>query len=369
MFLFTSAGQGELWLSTDDDPTNIVLLASEDLWGAYNAFTHKSNPVSLVAGERYYIMARWKDFSAWDHCQVAWKGAGIRDQEIIQGCYLSPYEPVSAYGPSPANGSVDTGINSKFSWKAGKYAASHIVYFGTDPNALNQVATKALGDESYVPSSPLEFNQTYHWRVDEVNDVHPDSPWIGKIWNFTTGNFLVVEDFEDYNDFEPDTVWNTWADGYDDPTNGSSAGYPDPDFFAGEHYLEDEIVHGGNWSMPLFYDNSSAMISEVTRTLNADWAEHGFVTLSLWHYGDPNNAPEPMYVALNGNAVVTNDDANVALVAEWTQWDIPLQAFADQGVDLANVGTLSIGFGNKANPVIGGEGHVFFDDIRLYRLE
>jgi hypothetical protein len=27
---------------------------------------------------------------------------------------------------------------------------------------------------------------------------------------------------------------------------------------------------------------------------------------------------------------------------------------------------MSIGFGNKANPIAGGSGTVFFDDIRLY---
>jgi len=35
-------------------------------------------------------------------------------------------------------------------------------------------------------------------------------------------------------------------------------------------------------------------------------------------------------------------------------------------VNLANVNTISIGFGNKANPQAGGSGHVFIDDIRLY---
>jgi hypothetical protein len=75
-----------------------------------------------------------------------------------------------------------------------------------------------------------------------------------------------------------------------------------------------------------------------------------------------------MFVALNGNAVVTNDDLKAAQAVEWTRWDILLQDFADQGVNLANVNTISIGLGNKANPAPGGgSGHVFFDDIRLYR--
>ena len=311
---------------------------------------------------------------------VAYDDLGIVDvnytedpnQTVLTGVLL---DPELARKPNPSNGEVDVPRDAVLNWISGSYADKHNVYFGTDVNDVNEATQDnpldvlvSIDQEetTYTPSEPLELNQTYYWRVDEVNDAEPNSPWKGNIWSFTIANYIVIEDFEDYNDYEPDTVWNTWADGYDDPTNGSSAGYPEPDFFGGGHYLEDEIVHSGDWSMPLFYDNSSAMISEVTKTLNADWATEGFATLTLWYNGLPFNIAEPMYVALNGNAVVTNNDASAALVTEWTQWDIPLQAFVDQGVDLANVGTLSIGFGNKANPVRGGAGNVFIDDIRLY---
>ena len=74
-----------------------------------------------------------------------------------------------------------------------------------------------------------------------------------------------------------------------------------------------------------------------------------------------------MFVAVD-DAVVTYSDPDAALVTEWTQWDIPLQVFTDQGANLNNVGSMTIGFGNKANPTAGGgAGHVFFDDVRLYR--
>jgi hypothetical protein len=102
--------------------------------------------------------------------------------------------------------------------------------------------------------------------------------------------------------------------------------------------------------------------------LNADWTQDDVVVLTLFYYGDAGNAVEPMYVAVNGNAVVTNDDPRAVLANDWIQWNIPLQEFADQGVNLANVSTLSIGLGNKASPQAGGgTGHVFLDDIRLYR--
>jgi hypothetical protein len=73
-----------------------------------------------------------------------------------------------------------------------------------------------------------------------------------------------------------------------------------------------------------------------------------------------------MFVVVDG-VVINNDDANAALADEWIRWDIPLEPLTSQGVNLSNVGSMTIGFGNKANPVAGGEGHVFFDDVRLYK--
>ena len=84
-----------------------------------------------------------------------------------------------------------------------------------------------------------------------------------------------------------------------------------------------------------------------------------------------NNA-EPLYVALSNSAgtpaVVYHDDPNAAVTDTWTEWVIGLQAFADQGVNLADVDRIAIGLGTQGNMTIpGGSGTMFFDDIRLYR--
>ena len=291
----------------------------------------------------------------------------------------TPLDPRYAQKSTPSDGAVDVALDATLSWMPGMYAETHNVYFGTDANNVNEATVddprgvlvgQNQADASYTPDNILDYGTTYYWRVDEVNDTEPNSPWKGDVWSFAVLNYVVVEDFEDYNDYPPNEIWNTWIDGYGVPTNGSTAGYANPDFVAGEHYLEDETVHGGGWSMPVSYDNSVGL-SEATRTfpLSAirDFTRDGVVTLTLFYYGDETNAAEQMYVALNGDAVVTNDDRNAALVTEWTQWDIPLQEFADQGVNLVNVESMSIGFGNKANPIAGGAGMVLFDDIRLYR--
>jgi len=315
-FYFTSADQGELWLSTDDTPDFVELLTSEFVWGWYDAFTHKSDPIPLIGGERYYIMAIWKEDNNWDHCQVAWEGPGIKGFQIIQGSYLSPYEPVMAYSPTPKNGSADVKLTPVLRWKTGKFAAAHNVYFGTDPNALDLVATKGLGQEKYDILEPLQFNQTYYWRIDETNDFHPDTLWIGEDWSFTTADFIFVDDFEDYNNNPPDRVLDTWKGGfgctiYDENGNevgtfcgngtGSAIGHDiwstDSPYYQG-NIIETSVVHVPGKSMPIYYDNTATTknfcdqpinlyYSEIERVWDTpqDWTQNGAAALTIWFQG------------------------------------------------------------------------------------
>ncbi|MCP4259610.1 MAG: LamG domain-containing protein [Planctomycetes bacterium] len=276
--------------------------------------------------------------------------------------------------PWPANGAVDITQTPVLTWSHGVYADSHQVYFGTDKEAVKNADTSSpqykgsgnLGSESYDPGQ-LEWNTTYYWRVDEANNVNTDSPWTGPLWSFTTANFLIIDDMESYNDLDPadplsNRIFNAWIDGLGDQMNGSIVGY---DFAP---FAEQTIVHSGNQSMPMSYDNSAAAKSEVTLTLtsNRDWTIKGVSRLSIWYQGDAINAAETMYVTLNSIASVDNDNPDAALASGWTEWNIDLQAFADQGVDLANVNSITLGLGNRANPVAGGAGMMYFDDIRLY---
>ena len=96
----------------------------------------------------------------------------------------------------------------------------------------------------------------------------------------------------------------------------------------------------------------------ITGTVSGQWMNQDI--------GITSNTAEPMYVVLNGSAVVSHENPNAALITEWTEWDIDLQKFADQGVNLANVETIGIGFGDRDNPQPGGSGIVYIDGIRLY---
>ena len=293
---------------------------------------------------------------------LSWSNPSLDKQIVPQSILLLP---VWAGRPTPSNGAADASQTAVLMWDAGDEAASHEVHFGTDASALENKGSQDLGSEIFDPGQ-LEMATTYYWRVDEVNDTAAGSPWTGETWSFTTAAYPVIDDMENYNDIDPaeaqsNNIFYAWVDGFDSPaTNGALVGNEFPP------YAEQNIVHGGNQSMPYFYDNAVGN-SEATLTLtsNRDWTGNGMTKLTLYFIGDPANAAEQMYVALNGTAVVNNDNPDAATVAVWTEWTIDLQAFFDQGVDLTNVDSITIGFGDKANPQAGGSGTVLFDDVIL----
>jgi hypothetical protein len=260
----------------------------------------------------------------------------------------------------PSNGAVDVTQTPVLTWAPG-LGASHEVYFGSDAASLELKGSGNLGSESYEPGQ-LEWDTTYYWRVDEANNANADSPWTGPLWNFTTANFLIIDDMEAYNDLDEgdpgsNRIYLAWLDGFGDPTNGSLVGYENPPF------AEQSIVHSGGQSMPFAYDNAPGK-SEATLTLtsNRDWTVNGVTTLTIWFRGDSANTAENLYVALNGSARVNHDNPDAATITVWTEWNIDLQVFADQGVNLANVTSITLGLSS----VSGGSGTMYFDDIGVH---
>jgi hypothetical protein len=290
-----------------------------------------------------------------------WRVDEFDSVETYKGDVWSFTTEGAVSSPNPAKGAVDVTQTPVLTWTPG-FGSTHEIYFGTDAGALEKKGSGNLGSESYDPGQ-LEWNTTYYWRVDEANNANADSHWTGPLWSFTTANFLIIDDMEGYNDLDPadpvsNRIFNAWLDGFDNPAiNGSVVGN------ANTPFAEQTIVHSGNQSMPMTYDNAVGK-SEATLTLTdkSDWTVNGVDTLTIWFRGDGANAPGQLYVALNGNARVDHDNPDAAQAFTWTEWNIPLQVFADQGVNLTNVNSITIGLSS----VTGGTGKMYFDDIRLY---
>jgi hypothetical protein len=274
------------------------------------------------------------------------------------------YIPAHARRPQPADGATDVEIGTTLSWSSGREAASHEVYLGADPAALTLIGTP---ETASLPPGDLAFGGTYYWRVDEVNEAEAVGLWEGDLWTFAVEEYASIDDFESYND-DVDagtTIFDSWLDGWVNNT-GSTVGYLNAPF------AERTIVHGGEQSMPLAYDNSaSPFYSEAERTFERaqDWTIGGADRLRLWFRGDAKNAPQTLYVTLEDSAghtaTVCGTDPDAVVTTTWQEWQIPLSEFG--GINLVKVEKMTLGVGNRTSPAAGGTGIVYIDDVGFGR--
>jgi hypothetical protein len=265
--------------------------------------------------------------------------------------------PVLAREPDPASGSTGLSPQVTLSWRAGREAASHRAYVSVDQQTVidGTAGMATVVEPRYEPS--VDLGRSYYWKVVEVNEAQTPPSWTGDIWSFSTASWMVVDDFEGYNDEEGKgtRIYETWVDGYGTTTNGAQVGYIEAPF------AEKTTIHGGKQSMPLSFNNTGGFaVSEATRTFDSaqDWTKHGIATLVLYFYGDPANAAGQVYAKINTTKVLYNAATNAIKTPYWTQWNIPL---ASVGTNLKAVTKLSIGVEGS------GKGILYVDDIRLYR--
>jgi len=333
-----------------DEATWTVLSGANEFAQAPGADVYECNTIVDFSG----VVAKSVRITA----NSNWGGPIFNQYGLSEVRFL--YIPVDAREPSPDSGAAGVDLDVTLRWRAGRGATGHEVYLSTDEQAVidGTVRVETVIGASFRPLS-LDLGRTYYWRVDEFDGTETIA---GEVWSFTTDEYIIVDDFEGYGDYPPDEIWSTWIDGYEDPINGSTVGYPNPNWGAGEHYVETTIVHGGRQAMPLLYSNTAgAAYSEAERTFAVpqDWTKAIVQTLVLYFHGSPENTGQ-LYVKVNGFKVVYDGDATDIARPIWNQWNIDL---ASLGVNLMNVTTLSIGIdGNDAS------GTLYFDDIRLYEL-
>jgi len=91
-FWIAADDQGELWLSVDDSPAQVRLIASAPQWTGQRQWdkypAQQSVPIHLAAGRRYYFTVLHKEAGQKDNVAVAWEGPGI-ERAVIAGEYLS----------------------------------------------------------------------------------------------------------------------------------------------------------------------------------------------------------------------------------------------------------------------------------------
>ncbi|MCX6902199.1 MAG: PA14 domain-containing protein [Verrucomicrobia bacterium] len=97
-FWIASDDNGELWLSTDEQPANKSLIASVPGWTNSREWDkyaqQRSAGISLTGGQTYYIEALQKQDIGGENLAVGWAKPGqatSAPSEIIPGAVLSPW--------------------------------------------------------------------------------------------------------------------------------------------------------------------------------------------------------------------------------------------------------------------------------------
>jgi len=297
--------------------------------------------------------------------------------------FLLRGDPNLAWLPIPFDYEDEAPVDCNLIWHPGDLASSHDVYFGTSWNDVNTAdTTSAVFQDNVGPNTfdpvLLDFDTTYYWRIDEVNETTSDL-WTGMIWRFTTANYRNLEDFEAYA--TDNELTSSWSNGGYSPDNGSCA-----TIHVGKTFYE-EPAYGGEQSLDFSYANGDqgypygVYYSETEHVFDPNWdfTAIGVQLLTFYFHGDSGSEywEDPisqMYVGLKdtedtyeevryGDA--SGEDINDIKTAQWQEWNVPLNEFTT--VELEHIASIVIGFGDRTNTTTPeGRGKVYIDEIRLY---
>jgi len=238
---------------------------------------------------------------------------------------MQPEAIPHAMGPKPANGSIHDDTKATLEWRAGAFANSHNVYFGETFDEVDQGLVEAISitaaslntNDISAYAGGLTPGQIYYWRVDEVNDLNPESPWTGAVWSFRV---------------RPLTAWNPT------PADGVLYVHPDQEF---------------TWEYGLDYIFHKVFFGETFEGVESA-AGMGYMTLT------PTYAPPPLEI---GKTYYWRVDEFTGAVEHrgdiWSFTTLPEVAVTDP--DLLGWWTLDEGMGATA---VDWSGHGHHGRIR-----
>lgn len=283
-------------------------------------------------------------------CLSNWNQTGSTTQFSLSEVRFS-HIPLYARLPQPEDGATDVEISQSLSWRPGRQAMAHEVYFSTDANeVLDGTAWAGQVESPNIDlSDQLTYNQTYYWRIDEANEAAQMSLYTGDLWSFSTPTSLLLEDFDDYDD-QCNRIYWSWHDGasYDDNEDCGVEGYngngSSPSCYVGYYNSEDgtfgekTIVYSGTQSMPFEYNNTeSPYYSEATSADNllaSDWTAGGIDTLTLFIQGIPVDLVENS----SSNLIISGAGEDIYSTAD--EFRFVYKELSDDGSIVARVASL-----------------------------
>ena len=273
-FYFASDDQGSLRLSSNSDPSNATEIASVSGWTQYqewNKYSEQTSaPITLIAGERYYIDGRFKEGTGGDHLSVAWTGPDFSSITVIANQYLEAYDSNNApafnqasylfnYNTIPTNNTPVTTLTATYQ------PFENITYtiLAGDPNdafSLNSSTGQlSIRDTNYITSGQI-FNLTVGIQDDGYGGILPfkdASVPLDIIFNGTS-----IQN------------WRGQKFGVEILNTGISGNLEDPDNDSIINLLEyafdlDPLVQSSSALLPTFATNGTTLQFTYRKNLNA----------------------------------------------------------------------------------------------------
>jgi len=179
IFWIATDDNGQLFLSTDRDPANKVLIASVPGWTGvrqWNVFAEQQSVlIHLEAGRQYYIEALQKEGGGGDNLAVGWKmpGEAVFSGLPIDGLHLSPYVDeatarvdILATDPNAAEEGPNSGMFTVS--RTGPTDQALTVYYTAGGTAKAADYTQTLSGQVTIPAGAASTTIPVT-PVDDVN--------------------------------------------------------------------------------------------------------------------------------------------------------------------------------------------------------
>ncbi|MBN2314677.1 MAG: hypothetical protein JXM79_12170 [Sedimentisphaerales bacterium] len=316
-------------------PTNQATLVSN----LFNEFT-----IGVNRARSRFFAGAIDDLRVYDHA--------LTDAEILRTMEGEPFP--FALNPTPADGALHEDTWANLSWSPGALAVSHDVYLGDNFDDVNDgVGDTFRGNQEGtflvigLPGFPypdgLVPGTTYYWRIDEVNDVDPNSPWKGDVWSFS---------------IPPKTAYDP------DPANGADSVATDarlswtPGFGAKLHtvYLGDDLETIANATVgissgPASYTPGSLEQEKVYYWRIDEFDGLGTYKGDVWAFATLGAVGNPQ--PANGAT-----DMGMATILSWTPADNATSHQVYLGLDKDTVRSADTGSPEyKGSKALGGESY------------
>ncbi|MCF7974796.1 MAG: discoidin domain-containing protein [Phycisphaerae bacterium] len=118
----------------------------------------------------------------------------LTPEQVKKNAQIRIQSNEAASSPNPEDGDTDIPRDRVLTWESGETAVTHHVYLGTSFEDVNSATVPTVSDVDVNSFDPgrLDFDQTYFWRVDEVNGTPDRTVFTGDIWSFTVEPYAIM---------------------------------------------------------------------------------------------------------------------------------------------------------------------------------